>query len=758
MNDRAKITRRAFLLTSVAMVGGVAFGYYQYKQPFPNPLEEPLTDDKPQEATETVSITPYLLIDQNGITIITPRAEMGQGVHSTLAALVAEELDVAWDDIKTSHGPPGEAYYNVAMMEATVAYPSYDTSLVPQMMRGMMGMIAKFMPMQVTGGSSTAMDAFKKMRLAGAAARHVLCEAAAQRWNIAADTVHTQDGFVIHPDNTEKLAYTELAVAAADMDLPAKPPLKDKSQWRYLGKSMPKLDMEAKCTGTAQFGIDVKRTDMLYATVICNPHLGGKMKSYDASQAQTMRGVQHIIALENGVAVVADNTWRAFKAAQTIRFEWGDASYPATTEAMFEQIAGAFENIEADGVHRDDGDAEDALADTEQVLEVEYHAPFLAHSTMEPMNATAQLRDGELHIWTGQQAPTFLRDNAAKVVGLEANQVHLHIELLGGGFGRRFEQDFGLQAAHIAKAMKGKTIKMTWTREEDMRHDFYRPGAVGRCRGVMGRDGVPEAVQLKISSPSVTRVAVGERMGMPVSDADRGMVEGACDQPYTIPNYQVIGYTPELKVPIGFWRSVGASFNGFFHECFLDELAVSGNVDPLQMRLQMTRDFPVAHEVLKAVGELAHWNTPLPAGKARGLAMTLSFGSYVAEVVEVRHTAAGIKIDKVYCVIDPGLALDPGNIEAQMQSGIIYGLSAAVMGEITFAEAKVKQSNFHDYGALRMYQTPDIVVKILENGPELKGVGEPGTPPSKPALANAIFALTGQRIREYPLNKHVKFA
>jgi isoquinoline 1-oxidoreductase beta subunit len=358
-----------------------------------------------------------------------------------------------------------------------------------------------------------------------------------------------------------------------------------------------------------------------------------------------------------------------------------------------------------------------------------------------------------------------LRDLAAKQSGLKPDHVDVRVELLGGGFGRRAEADFGLQAAAIAEAMPGTPVKLTWTREEDVRHDLYRPAAVARCQGVVGRDGLPRVIRMDIASPSVMRSFAG-RVGLPAMGPDKLITEGAARQPYAIPHYRVAGYRPESPVPLGNWRSVGASFNGFFHECFMDELAVAAGQDPLAMRLAMTRDFPFAQAVLEAVGELSNWETPLPSEdglrRGRGLAMTHSFGSTVAQVVEVSVGAdaarESVRIERVFCVADVGLALDPGIVEAQMQSGILYGLSAAVMGEISFREGRVVQSNFHDYGALRLAQSPEIQVRILESGDAPTGVGEPGTPPSKPALANAIYAATGRRIREYPFNKHIRFA
>ncbi len=747
MSTLGTITRRAFLFGSAAVAGGVAFGLYQYRKPYPNPL----TSD-----AEMTVLNPYLIIDQRGITIITPRAEMGQGVHSTLAALVAEELDVRWEDVRAEHGPVSPIYYNRAVITGSAPFAAFDDSLAARSTREVMGIASKFLGIQITGGSSSMADAYVKMREAGAAARMVMLEAAARRWGVAASSLKTADGEVLNPANNLRLTYRELAVEAASIEPPSAPTLKDPSQWRYLGKSMPRLDMPAKCTGTAQFGIDVRLPNMLYATVRANPRLGGKMNSFDGSAAQSAKGVQQVVDLGDAVAVVADNTWRAFQAANLLTFDWGQAPYPPTTDAIFESIAASFAGPENDQP-LNIGDSSQALANAEQVISVEYRAPFLAHSTMEPMNAVAHLHDGMLEIWTGNQTPTVARQQAADLAGLPLEQVKLHIQLLGGGFGRRLESDYILQAVKLAIALKGQPVKMTWTRPEDMQHDFYRPAAIARAQGVMGADGVPSVVQLAVASPSIGQ-ASAQRNDLPPSGPDGAITEGCAGQPYSIANYRVTGYAPDLKVPIGYWRSVGSSFNGFFHECFLDELAVAGNVDPMAMRLKMTADFPVAHQVLKTLSEISNWDQPMPAGKARGLALSLSFGTTAAQVVEISQSENGIRIDKVYCVADVGIALDPRNIEAQISSGIIFGLSAAIMSEITFADGAVVQSNFHDYDALRMRQIPTIETRILQNGGKLTGIGEPGTPPAIPALANAVFALTGQRIRSLPLNKQVKFA
>ncbi len=755
MSTLGTLTRRGLLLGSAAIAGGVVFGYYRYRQPLPNPLPSAmLAGDLGEGAASSHALTPYLVIDQEGFTIITPRTELGQGIQTTLAALVAEELDIDWADVRVAHGPPSATYYTDISASAA---PPYDNSALANTMRNVMGVAGRFMGMQLTGGSASTRDAFVKMRVAGAAARQALVEAAAQRWGLQAQSLTTRNGVVEHAASGRKLTYQALAAEAAQREVNPDPALKPRSQWRYLGKSMPRTDMVSKCTGTATYAIDVRLPDMLYATVVSNPQRAG-MNSFDASKAKTMRGVQAIVPLAQGVAVVADNTWRAFQAAQTIAFDWQDAAYPADSDAMFATMRAELDTLSPDAVHRDVGDAVGTLAASTHVINVEYRAPHLAHAALEPITAVGHYSGGKLHIWTAIQIPTVAKKKAAEVAGIDEDDVHLHVTVVGGSFGRRTELDYIVQIATIAKAMPDRPVKLTWRREEDTQQDFYRPSALARMQGVMGEDGRPKAMQMDIISQSTTR-GWGQRVGLGIPGPDRILAEGAGDAPYAAENHQVRAFASSLEVPGGFWRSVGASYNGFFHECFLDELAHSGGRDPMEMRLTMTQGtFAQAHAVLQKLRALSKWDQPLAENKARGLAMTLSFGSYVGQVVEVEQTERGIKIAKVYCVADVGLAIDPGNIEAQLQSGIVFGLTAAMMGEITFAQGRVQQSNFHDYPALRMAQTPAMEISILEGGGGVQGIGEPGVPPVKAALANAVFALTGKRIREYPLQKHVQFA
>ena len=746
MSRLGTIARRSFLIGSTAVVGGAVFGVYKYKQPHPNPLLTEL----PEGAS---AITPYVRIDAQGVTIITPRAEMGQGIHTTLAALVAEELDVAWDSIRVEHGAPGAAYYNRALLQEGVPFSALDHGRMAEGMRGTMGVLAKFMGIQGTGGSSSVPDAFDKMRVAGAAARFALVAAAAERLGVNAATLKTADGAVIAGDG-QRLPYTELALAAAKVQLPDNPPLKPREQWRYLGKNMPRVDMAGKCTGAATFGIDVRLPGMVFATVRMNPAIGAPIKGFEASAAKAMKGVLQVVALPGGVGVIADNTWRAFQAAQAIQCDWAGPVHGATTVVFMDAIDASFDDKHQDSRIRNDGDVTKVLP-AAKMLEAQYRVPFLAHATMEPMNAVAWLQEDRLDIWTGTQAPTVARDQAAALAGLDSSKVFVHTQLMGGGFGRRAESDYVLQAVHLAMAMKGKPVKLTWDRKEDMTQDQYRPAAVARMRGATA-EGTVQLLDVRVASPSVLE-SQGGRLGIAMPGPDKLIAEGTYDQPYGIPNYRATGYRTPALLPISSWRSVGNSYNGFFMECFMDELAAQAGTDPMKLRLSLV-NHESSRKVLMAVAEMSNWGKPLPKGHGRGLAFHFSFGVPTAEVVEVSVTKDGVRIDQVFVAADVGTALDPRNIEAQLQSGVIFGLSAAMFGEITFANGAVEQTNFHQYEAVRMGQSPKIHVKVLEGGGSIRGVGEPGTPPAAPALANAIFNATGQRIRELPLRKHIDFA
>ena len=739
-----KYTRRVFMISTAAVAGGVAFGVYQAKKPLANPL-------KP--AAGAYTLNPYLIINQQGVTIIAPRAEMGQGVHSTLAALVAEELDVAWQDVRVLHGPAAQAYYNGALISGHAEYEDGKRTAWQNFTRDVMDVIPKTLSLQVTGGSTATIDAYEKMRMAGATAREVLNLAAAAQ--LGDGDYHTENGHVIAPDGS-KLSYIDLAKAAASIEPAKDVALRPSSEWKYLGRDMPRVDMVAKSTGTAEYGADIRLEGMKFATVRINPRLGAGMKSFDASKAKTMAGVDQIIDLGNGIAVVANNTWLAMQAADAVQIEWEPASYPATTDAMMQMIEASLGDS-PNSTLRNDGDA-DVMPDGATEISAQYRVPYLAHATMEPMNATALFTGDALEIWCGNQAPLVLQGKAADTVGLKDAQVTIHTPFLGGGFGRRAEADVAVLAAKVAQAMPDMPVKVTWSREEDMRHDFYRPAAIAQMRGAV-KDGKAVLFDAKIAAPSVTRQSMQRISGFAPPGADAAHMEGASNQPYAIPNYRVAGHLADVDVPIGFWRSVGNSFNGFFHESFIDELAHAAGADPLQFRIDLIAPHSApSATLLETVRDMSDWSGKTPDGIGRGVAFTWSFGTPVAQVIEVADTGAGIRIINAWIACDVGTALDPQNIRAQMSGGMIYGLSAAVHGEISFEDGEVQQENFPDYDALRMGTTPNTEVKVLENSIHMGGVGEPGTPPSMPALANALFDLTGTRARELPLSKAFDFA
>jgi len=751
MANIARIARRTFLIGAGAVAAGLAVGTYLYKREGANPLLKNLPDG-------AATLNPYVRIDASGITLITPRADKGQGAYSVQAALIAEELDLAWGEFKVDPGPPDNVYYNGALM-GEIVFPIAATSdsFIARTARGMGDVMGKMLNLQLTGGSSTVPDAFDKLRVAGAVARQMLLAAAAQQTGVAVAQLKTADGHVLTPDG-KRIPYTALAAAAGKLKAPSEVTLKPASEWRLLGKPLRRLDIVPKSTGTAVYGIDLRMPDMVYATVRTNPRRDGGMKRFDAKKAEAAKGVLKVVAINGGVGVIANNTWRAFQAANLLEIEWGPAPYPASSEAMFKQGSESFTAERQDSRHKDEGNVEAALkaADPKNVLQAEYRVPYLAHAPLEPMNAVVLLKDGRLDIWTGTQIPGFAVIGAAAVAGLSEDKVHMHVQIMGGSFGRRLEDDYLRQAVELAKVHQGVPIKMTWTREEDMTHDYPRPIVMSRARGLVGA-GQVQAYDLSVAAASVGVSQMG-RQNIPTPGPDLTIVAGAWDQPFAIPNYRVTGYRMPAMVPVSSWRSVGASANGFLHDCFLDELILAAGADPLAERIRLCSHEP-SRRVLKAVGELSGWGTPLPKGRGRGVAFTLSFGVPTAEVVEVTATPKGIRIDKAFVVAEVGQVLDPVNIEAQMTGGMIWGLSHAMMSELTYADGAPEQTNFHNYPSIRMVQVPQIVAKALQNTGvgHIKGIGEPPVPPAAPALANAIFAATGQRIRELPLRKHIEF-
>ncbi|GHC63646.1 xanthine dehydrogenase family protein molybdopterin-binding subunit [Neogemmobacter tilapiae] len=747
MANWKKITRRSFMVLGAAVAGGAAFGVYKVTEVPPNPL---------QAAAGAVPLNPWVIINADGVTVIAPRAEMGQGISTTLAALVAEELDVDWAQVRVLHGPPAQAYFNAGFVDRMSNVPDFINASAPKSHNAIMAAVPKIFSMQLTGGSTGAIGGFEQMRLAGATAREALKAAAAQRLGVSADQLKTEAGMVI---GSQSFTYAELAEEAVAL-VPSDVPLRDPSSWRYLGKPMPRLDMEAKSTGTAQFGIDTWLPGMKFATVRMNPKRGGAMKGFDPAPAMDIAGVEKVIDLGTGIAVVASNTWSAIQAAALVEIDWGHADYPTDSEKMMVRIERAFLE-EADSRLRDDGDVQTELAKG-GLIEAEYRIPFLAHAAMEPLNAVAWLKaDGTLEIWCGNQAPIMTRDACAAAVGLEADKVTLHTPVMGGGFGGRTDTVPAVLAAKVALELRGTPVKVTWSREEDMTQDYYRPAAIARLTGRL--DGQKAtALWGKTAVPSAARNALNRMLGFAPPGPDRGSVEGGFDQPYGIPNYRYDGHISDLSVPLGFWRSVGNSMNAFFLESFIDEMAHAAGADPLAFRLElMEATHAPSAAVLAKVRDMSGWDALKRPGFGRGVAFCYSFGTPTAQVLEVQETADGIRMTRAWIACDPGLALDPSIIEAQMTGAMVYGLSAAVQGAITFADQQVVETNFYDYEPLRMQNTPSFEVAILQNNGKfghMGGVGEPGTPPAAPALANALFDLTGRRGRSLPLGQEFDFA
>ncbi len=746
MASLGKIARRTFLVGAAAVAGGVAFGVYKVRTPYDNPLEADLADG-------AATFNPWVLIDADKITLIGPHGDKGQGIMHTQAALIAEEMDIQLDQFETSFGKPDKAYWNTAMADDGVPFMFTDRSFPAESMRTIMGGALKLLGLQGTGGSSAVPDSFVKLREAGAMARETLKLAASNRSGIPVAQLKTARAAVQLPDGRE-IKYTELAADAASLTPVTDVVLRDPSEWRLLGKSMPRLDMVAKSTGTLEYGIDVEVEGALNATVVCNPRQGGALNSYDASAAETMRGVKKIVEVTGGVAVVADNTWRAIQAALMIDFDWGEAPYPAEQDGHWQVISQSFKDDHLDKEWRNDGDVAAAMAEGSAV-EAEYRVPYVAHAPLEPLNATVLVEDDKVTVWTGHQMPRMLQQQVAAVTGHKPDQVDFRNHYMGGSFGHRLEFGHVTLAAEVANQMRGTPIKLTYSREEDFAHDYPRHIGMARGGGAV-KDGKVVAMDLGVAMPSVINSQMG-RAGISVPGPDTQISAGAWNNPYSLENFRMRAYrVPELA-PTSSWRSVGASAGGFFFDSLLDELIHAAGADPLEERIRLMQH-DVSRKVLEAVGEMSNWGSPLASGKGRGVAFVESFGVPTAEVIEVTNSEDGIRIDKVWVAADVGQVVDPVNFENLVQGGVVFGLGHAMNSEITYSDGMAEQANYFDAEGMRMNQCPEIFVKGLENNPEVRGIGEPPVPPAAPALANAIFAATGQRIRELPLYNHIGFA
>jgi isoquinoline 1-oxidoreductase beta subunit len=745
MSRIGKIARRTFLIGSAAIAGGVAFGVYMVRRDPANPLQDGLAEG-------AATFNPWVLIDGERVTLITPHADKGQGVVSSQAALIAEELDIEFGQFEISFGPPSAAYWNTAMAEEAVPFRSTDEGFAAETMRDIAGGAIKLLGLQATGGSTAMADSFDKLRRAGAVARETLKLAASQRTGIPVAQLTTANGAVGLPDGTQ-LAYTELAETAAGLEPVTDVTLRDPSQWRLIGQPMERLDIVAKSTGTLPYGIDLTVEGMVHAAIRVNPRKGGVLNGYDVGEARGMRGVSDIVEIPGGLAVIADNTWRAFRALDAITYDWGPAPYPAEQEDHWRVLSESFTDDHLDRVWRDDGDVETAIGDGE-VIEAEYRSPYVAHAPLEPLNAIVRVEESGVEIWTGHQIPRQVQIEVARITGHDPEQVTFHNQYIGGSFGHRLEFEHVKQATEIANRMRGTPVKLTYSREEDFAQDFPRHIAMGRARGRI-ENGQVAAIDVDIAAPSVIASQVG-RIGMSVPGPDSQIAAGAWNNPYAIPNYRVRAFRAEGLAPTSSWRAVGAPGAGFIFDTFLDELIHAAGADPMAERIRLM-DHDVSRRVLETAAEVSDWGAPLAENQGKGVAFVESFGVPVAEVVQVTNTDNGIRIDKVWAVCDVGTIVDPVNFENLVQGGVVFGLGHAMNCEITYSDGRAQQENYYDHEAMRLPQCPEIVVVGLENGTKIRGLGEPPVPPAAPALGNAICAATGVRLRSLPFRGGVDF-
>jgi len=653
----------------------------------------------------------------DSVLVIVDRSEMGQGVATSLPMLLAEELEADWTKVQIEFAPADKAYIN----------PLFG--------------------LQGTGGSSSIRAAWTPLRKAGAAAREVLIAAAAQRWGVKATECHAERGAVVHAKSKRRLRYGQLATRAATLPVPTDVPLKDRKDWHIAGKPTKRLDTPSKTNGRAKFGIDTWVPGLRVAVVARSPVFGGKVKSFDATAAKAVEGVHTVMQISSGIAVVASGYWPAKLGRDALKVEWDEGPGATVSSASISQLF-AERAGQSGAVARHDGDPEGGLGGAASKVDADYELPFLAHTTMEPMNATAHVRADGVDIWAPTQFQQGAQGLGAQIGGVPPEKVQVHTTYLGGGFGRRFELDFILEALEASKA-SGAPVKVIWSREDDIRNSQYRPANFHRMHAGLGADGRPVAWTHRVVAPSIMARVFPN---MVQNGLDGEAVEGGMGMPYAVPNVHVDYVLTDTGIPVGFWRSVNNSFNAFAVESFIDECAAAAKADPFEYRRGLLTNAPRHRGVLELAAAKAGWGTPAPAGRARGIAVFKSFESFVAQVAEVSVSPAGeVRVHRVVCAVDCGQYVNPDTIEAQMQGAIVFGLTAALKGAITIDKGRVQQSNFNDYEMLHLAEMPVVEVYIVPSTEAPGGIGEPGTPPIAPAVCNAIFAATGKRIRKLPI-------
>jgi isoquinoline 1-oxidoreductase beta subunit len=682
-------------------------------------------DGRPVAAAEALAPDAFIRIaPDNTITIISKHIEFGQGTYSGLATILAEELDAEWSQVRVEAAPADAQRYGNRLVGG----------------------------MQLTGGSTAMAAAWDQLRRAGATARAMLVEAAAREWGVPASAITVDGGVISHPTSGRRANFGELASKAAALTPPAQVTLKDPKDFKLIGKRVPRVDSKAKTDGSAQFTADFAVPGLLTALIARPPRFGATVKSVDATAARRVKGVTHVVQVPSGVAVVATGFWAARKGREALRVTWDESR---AERRGSDDLYAAYRTLAArpGTPAKRVGDAAGALGGATKIVEAVYEFPYLAHAPMEPLDAVARIGADAVELWAGSQAPTWDQQVVARIAGVPADRVRVHTLLAGGSFGRRAtpDSDIAGEAAAVAKAVGGgKTVKVVWTREDDIRGGRYRPLYVHRLRAGLDARGTIVGWEHRIVGQSIG-------MGTPFEAAlvkdgiDATSVEGAATLPYDIPNLTVELHTTKVGVPVLWWRSVGSTHTAYSTETFLDELAHAAGRDPLEVRRALLAKHPRHLGALNLAAEKAGWDQPLPAGRARGIAVHESFNSVVAQVAEVTRRSDGLpRVERVVCAVACGTAINPDVVRAQMEGGIGYGLAAALWSEVTLVQGQVQQRNFDDYRPLRIDDMPAVEVHIVPSGAAPTGVGEPGVPPIAPAVANALFHLTGQRVRRLP--------
>ncbi len=777
--------RRMLLLSGLGAAGALLVGWLPPRSRLGR--GELLAD----AAGDDVALNGWIRITPDGrVQLACPKSEMGQGVHTALAMLVAEELDVALVSVQLIEAGHDTIYGNVAMFVGALPtrpednQPGLETTRV-RFGRWMLAKLGREFGINATGGSSSIADLWEPLRLAAATARGQLLGAASLHWKLPVADLTITNGVIRHASGLSE-HFGELATFAARTP-PATATPKPRHDWRLIGKAAPRTDVAAKSDGSARFGLDVRLAGMVYAAVRHAPALGGSPGAVDDRAALQLPGVERVLRLASfagstpALAVIGRSTWHAQRGADALQVDWrARPAGPLDSHAILRDLEAAARSG-GGFVFHEQGDASAALQGAAKVHEAVYRAPYLAHATMEPINCTAQVRDGRVELWLPTQVPRMARALAAQVAGVNEDAVTVHVTLLGGGFGRRLDVDFVGQAVRVAMATGGRPVQLVWSREEDIGHDFYRPAGVAVLRAALASDGTPLALSIRSAGDApaprwlertlapqnaalATALVAGGDLDLPAPlqsvlratagallTPDKSASEGLFDQPYAVPHQHVEHVATHSGVPVGFWRSVGHSHNAFFKESFIDELAHAAGADPLAYRLGLLAHLPRHAAVLRLAAEKAGWGQPLAAGRARGVALHESFDGIVAEVVEVSLQGKTVRVHRVVCAVDCGTVVNPGIVAQQMESGVIFGLTAALYGRIDIENGIVKQRNFPDYALLTLAQSPAIETHIVASERHPGGVGEVAVPPIAPAVANALFALTGQRLRDLPL-------